>query len=108
MAKKSTQVVTETTKVEEAVEAKAVEETAALVVETVEKAPEKPKATKQIIAHASTPFRNALSLAAKHVVGQMQVGTAYGLVKEIKTINGNFYLLDNDYYITKTGNYTIY
>lgn len=107
MAKKTTQAVTETT-VKEA-EVKVVEEAVAPVTEPVKiEIPEKPKATKQIIAHAPTPFRNALSLAAKHVVGQMQTGTAYGLVKEIKTINGNFYLLDNGYYITKTGNYTIY
>jgi len=74
--------------------------------ETIE--PEK-KTSKSIIAKSFTVFRKKASIEQKYVAGEMPIGVAYEIVKEVKSIIfGSFYLLDNGYYITKDGNYTIY
>lgn len=68
------------------------------------------KSTKQriIIAKTSTPFRKTISLENKQIIGQMPVGIAYEIVKECNSkIYGDFYQLNNGYYVTKNGNYSI-
>lgn len=66
---------------------------------------EKPKI---IIASISTPFRRTPSLEAKYIVGQMPTGTAFEITNEVTSkIFGDFYLLNNGYYVTKNGHYSI-
>lgn len=61
-----------------------------------------------IIAKTATPFRKSTTLEYKQIVGTMPVGVAYEIVKEVKSkIYGDFYLLNNGYYITKNGNYSL-
>lgn len=75
--------------------------------EPIENKDENPK-QKIIIAKMPVPFRRRPNLNRDSIVGQMPVGTAYKIVKEVKSsILGDFYLLNNGYYITKGGNYTI-
>lgn len=61
-----------------------------------------------IIANTSVPFRKAMSLETKYITGHMSVGTAYEIVKECSSkIYGDFYKLNNGYYVVKNGNYSI-
>lgn len=61
-----------------------------------------------IIANSPVPFRTITSLESKYVIGTMPVGVAYEIVKEANSrIYGDFYKLNNGYYITKSGNYSI-
>ena len=94
MAKKST---TETieTKVEE-------------TVTPVEVATEQVTKPRTVIAKSPTAFRKTTSLEVKQIVGQMPMGVAYVIVKEVNSkIYGDFYKLENGYYITKNGDYVI-
>ena len=92
------EVIVETT--EETVEEKAPE------METVQN--EQPKKPRAVIAKSIAPLRSRISLQSKYIIGQMKIGTAYEIEKEISTtIYGDFYLLKNGYYITKDGNYTL-
>lgn len=70
----------------------------------------KPEHTKSkiVIAKAPVPFRRKPNLEHKYVTGQMPVGVAYEITKEVTSIvYGDFYLLNNGSYITKNGNYSI-
>ena len=68
---------------------------------------EQPK-THTIIAKTSVPLRKITSLETKYIVGTLPIGTAYEIVKEVNSkIYGSFYQLNNGYYITKNGNYSI-
>lgn len=90
------------TKVEETT-VETVEET----VVTEEAKVEQPK-NRTIIANSPVPFRTITSLESKYVIGTMPVGVAYEIVKETNSrIYGDFYKLNNGYYITKSGNYSI-
>lgn len=61
-----------------------------------------------IIAKTSVPFRRIPSLETKYIVSQMPVGIAYEIVRDVTSkIYGEFYQLNNGYYITKDGNYSI-
>lgn len=61
-----------------------------------------------IIAKDSTLFRKAATLDIKHVVGKMPIGIAFEIIRETSSkIYGDFYQLNNGYYITKNGNYSI-
>lgn len=74
-------------------------------VEEVVAEPIKPRI---IIANTSVPFRKTTSLEPKYIVGQMPVGIAYEIKCERSSkIYGDFYQLNNGYYITKNGNYSI-
>jgi hypothetical protein len=106
MAKKATTTETKVT-VEEVVAPVKVE---GVTTETVEVTEAKAEPIKPliIIAKTSTPFRKTVSLESKYIVGQMPVGIAYEIVREATSkIYGDFYQLNNGYYITKNGNYTI-
>ena len=65
-------------------------------------------AKRTIIANEPVAFRKTMSLETKYIMGQMPIGVAHEIVKETSSkIYGDFYLLNNGYYITKNGNYTI-
>ena len=107
MARTSTKKdVTEENAVEEVI-AEVTEETIEeKVSETVQN--EQPKKPRAVIAKSIAPLRSRISLQSKYIIGQMKIGTAYEIEKEISTtIYGDFYLLKNGYYITKDGNYTL-
>ena len=63
---------------------------------------------KYIIANHKVQMHTKPDLLQSSVSGEMAIGTSYKIIKEIKNIYGAFYKLDNDMYITKSGNYTIY
>jgi hypothetical protein len=61
-----------------------------------------------VIAKSETPLRKVPSLESKYIIGKMNIGTAYIIIKEVNSkIHGDFYLLENDCYITKNGNYIL-
>ena len=100
MAKKATNIATEETKVEEVVS------TVETKVETVEV--ETKENVPVVIAKTETPLRKIPSLESKYIVGQMKVGVAYRIDDVMSSkIYGDFYLLENGYYITKSGNYVL-
>lgn len=104
-AKKSTKVTN--VSVEEVVTTPVVEEVTPEVVNEEEVKVE-PVKRQVIIANTSTPFRKTMSLENQQIVGQMPVGIAYEIVKEVTSkIYGSFYQLSNGYYVTKNGNYSI-
>lgn len=108
MAKKPTSQATETKVTEEvlqeAVAPVVVEEPVPVATEAVAE----PIKKRIIVAKTSVPFRSVASLEQKFVSGQMPVGIAYEIVKEIHTqLYGDFYELNNGKYITKRGNYAI-
>ena len=106
MAKKSTTTETEV-KVEEAV-APLKTENAKLETVNIKDAVAEPIKPRTIIANTPTVFRKTISLENEQVVEPMPVGVAYEIIKECKSvIYGDFYQLNNGYYITKSGNYTI-
>ena len=63
---------------------------------------------KYIITNHKVQMHTKPDLLQSSVSGEMAIGTSYKIIKEIKNIYGAFYKLDNDMYITKSGNYTIY
>lgn len=76
--------------------------------ETVEEAVAETIKNPMVIAKSSTPMRKVPSLESKYIVGYMTVGVAYEIIGETTSkIYGDFYQLENGYYITKNGNYTI-
>ena len=100
MAKKTTNATTEETKVTVAEET--VEETvkAEPVIEDVH--------VPVIIAKSNTPLRTRPSLGAKYIAGSMIIGKAYRIKDTFKTkIFGDFYVLENGYYVTKNGDYIL-
>ena len=102
MAKKSARIVEETTTTS------ALEDAELGTVTLEEENKQKPTKKRTIIAKSVTSFRKTTSLEAKQVVGTMPVGVAYEIVREAKSmIYGSFYQLNNGYYITKNGNYSI-
>ena len=105
----ATKKVTKTTdiSVEEVTTPVEVEET---IVEDVvsEEVKSEPIKRQIIIANVPTVFRKTMSLEAQQIVGQMPVGVAYEIVKESTSrIYGDFYQLNNGYYVAKNGNYSI-
>ena len=59
-------------------------------------------ATKTLFTKENVPFRSQPIFDKKYLVGtSTRINTGYGIVKEIKNINGSFYLLDNGYYIAQ-------
>lgn len=61
-----------------------------------------------IIAKTDTPLRTRPSLGAKYVAGNMIIGKAYRIKDIFETrIFGDFYLLENGYYVTKNGDYIL-
>ena len=78
------------------------------VVNTQETEIKETETVRAIIAKSETPLRKRPSLESKYIVGQMKIGVEYTIIEEIKgKIYGNFYLLNNGYYVTKSGNYLI-
>lgn len=107
MAKKSTATTEPKVTVEEAVAPVVVEGVEPETV-NIQEAVAEPIKPRIIIAKTSVPFRKTMSLENKQVVGQMPVGIAYEIVRECSSrIYGDFYQLNNGYYITKSGNYSI-
>lgn len=106
MAKKSVTTETKTT-LEEAVAPISIEGVEPKSVD-IKDAIAEPIKSRIIIAKTSTPFRKTISLESKQIIGQMPVGVAYEIVKECNSkIYGDFYQLNNGYYVTKNGNYSI-
>lgn len=106
MARKTATTEPKTTTVEEVVAPLEVENVKPEVVDVKEAKAEPIKHI--IIAKDSTLFRKAATLDIKHVVGKMPIGTAFEIVRETSSkIYGDFYQLNNGYYITKNGNYSI-
>lgn len=107
MAKKATTNETKTVAVEEAVApviVEGVEPETVKIEEAVAEAIKNPT----VIAKSSTPMRKIPSLESKYIVGYMTIGIAYEIVGETTSkIYGDFYQLENGYYITKSGDYTI-
>jgi hypothetical protein len=102
MAKKSTKTIEE-----KAVAPVQVEDVTPEVVKVEETKAETVKSL-TIIANEPIAFRKIMSLETKYIIGQMPMGVAYEIVRETSSkIYGDFYLLNNGYYITKSGNYTI-
>ena len=100
MAKKAA-----TTETEKVTTVEEVKETTTVKAKETEKAPVH---TRVVIAKSCTPLRKTTSLASRYVVGFMKVGVEYQITKEVNSkINGDFYLLSNGYYITKSGNYIL-
>jgi hypothetical protein len=61
-----------------------------------------------IISNTPGYFRRAANIEANYIVGEMPAGIAFEIEKEVSSrIYGEFYLLKNGYYITKSGNYSI-
>ena len=71
----------------------------------VEKTATTPNRT--IIAKKETAFRKYATMLKRHEVGKMPVGTAYEIVLEVKNGAGTFYKLNNGFYISAAGIYTI-
>lgn len=106
MAKKSTTTETKAVTVEEATAPVIVENVTPETVNITEAKAEPIK--RVIIANSPIPFRKTTSLEPKYIVGQMPVGVAYEIITEkTSKIYGDFYQLNNGYYITKSGNYSI-
>ena len=104
MAKKSTTTETKAVTVEEATAPVIVENVTPETVNITEAKAEPIK--RVIIANSPTPFRKTTSLEPKYIVGQMPVGVAYEIITEkTSKIYGDFYQLNNGYYITKSGNF---
>ena len=61
-----------------------------------------------IISKDGAPLRKIPSLESKYIIGNMTAGLAYEIVGETSSkIYGDFYQLENGYFVTKSGNYTI-
>lgn len=104
--KKSTK--TTDVSVEETVIPVETEEATEIETVSVEEVKAEPVKRQVIIANSPTVFRKSKSLETQQIVGQMPVGVAYEIVKEVTSvIYGDFYQLDNGYYVTKNGNYSI-
>ena len=100
---------TEEIKIEEVVAPLEIENVKPEAINITEAKPEpEPIKPKIIIAKTSVPFRSKPVLEWKYVTGQMPVGIAYEIVREVNSkIYGDFYLLNNGSYITKEGYYSI-
>lgn len=98
---------TEDVKIEEAVAPLDIKDTESETV-NIEDAKAEPIKLQTIIAKTPVPFRSKPNLEHRYVTGQMSIGIAYEIVKEVNSkVYGSFYLLNNGSYITKNGNYSI-
>ena len=96
-----------TTKTEEA-KVVITEETVVPEETKVEEVIKEPVHSPVVITKSETPLRKLPSLESKYIVGKMNIGVAYAISKEVNSkIYGDFYLLENGCYITKSGNYIL-